>query len=160
MPFFESLFLGYWKLLIYPFYKKKYIIGSLRFNGYCIRISGSGKVYSGHGSYISFYSYINVASQTSLKLGKNVSIGHNVKIYTSGINVENFITKQELNSQNADVFIGDNTLIGSNTFILPGTKIGNNVMVGANSVVGGSFPDNCVIAGAPARILKKYLPRQ
>jgi lipopolysaccharide O-acetyltransferase len=39
---------------------------------------------------------------------------------------------------------------------LPGTIIGNGVVVGANSVVRGSIPENTVIAGVPAKIIKKY----
>lgn len=42
-----------------------------------------------------------------------------------------------------------------NLIILKGTKIGNNVVVGAGSVVNGSFPDNCIIAGNPAKIVKQ-----
>lgn len=40
-----------------------------------------------------------------------------------------------------------------NSTILPGTEIGDNCAVGAGSIVHGSFPSNCVIAGAPARII-------
>lgn len=50
--------------------------------------------------------------------------------------------------------IGDNCFIGMNSIILMGSKIGNNVIVGAGSVVSGEFPDNCVIAGNPAKIIR------
>ena len=43
-----------------------------------------------------------------------------------------------------------------NSVILPGSHIGNPCVVGANSTVTGIFPDNCVIAGSPARIIRKY----
>lgn len=51
--------------------------------------------------------------------------------------------------------IGDDCFIGMNSIILKGTKLGNNVIVGAGSVVHGSFPDNCIIAGNPAKIVKQ-----
>lgn len=54
------------------------------------------------------------------------------------------------------VEIGEDCLIGMNTVILPGTYLGMHCVVGANSVVSGSFPDYCVIVGAPARIVKQY----
>ena len=54
------------------------------------------------------------------------------------------------------VQIGNNCFIGMGSFIFAGTKLGNGVVVGANSVVKGVFPDNVMIAGSPARIIKKY----
>lgn len=54
------------------------------------------------------------------------------------------------------VTIGDECCIGMYAVILPGTTLGRHVIVGANSVVKGEFPDNCVIAGVPAKIIKIY----
>lgn len=51
------------------------------------------------------------------------------------------------------VYIGDNVFIGNGAQILMNTRIGNNCIVGARSVVHGTFPDNSVIAGNPARII-------
>ena len=52
-----------------------------------------------------------------------------------------------------ETYIGDNCFIGMNSIILMGAHIGNNCIVGAGSVVHGSFPDNVVIAGNPARVI-------
>lgn len=55
---------------------------------------------------------------------------------------------------------GNAPVIGNNVYIGPGAKIfgnitiGNNVTIGANAVVNKSFPDNSVIAGIPAKIIK------
>lgn len=54
------------------------------------------------------------------------------------------------------VHIGNNVWVGDNVVILAGSKIGNGCIVGANAVVSGEFEDNCIIAGVPARIIKKY----
>ncbi len=51
------------------------------------------------------------------------------------------------------VYIGDNVFIGQHAIILMGTTIGDNCIVGAGAVVKGTFPDNVVIAGNPAKIV-------
>lgn len=55
--------------------------------------------------------------------------------------------------------IGENCFIGYGTAIQAGTVLGRQCIVGANSVVRGTFPDYCVIVGAPARVVKRYNPQ-
>jgi len=50
--------------------------------------------------------------------------------------------------------IGNNVSLGANVTIIGDICIGNNVIVGAGSVVVKDVPDNCVIAGNPAKIIK------
>ena len=52
------------------------------------------------------------------------------------------------------VRIGDDVFIGKNAIILPGVTIGSRVIVGAGAVVGKDVPDNSVVAGNPARIIR------
>lgn len=56
----------------------------------------------------------------------------------------------------SSVKISENCFLGVGVVILAGTKLGVQCIVGANSVVRGEFPDRCVIAGAPARVIKRY----
>lgn len=51
------------------------------------------------------------------------------------------------------VKIGDNVFVGVGSVLLPGTSIRSNSIVGAGSVVKGTFPENSVICGVPARVV-------
>lgn len=50
--------------------------------------------------------------------------------------------------------IGDNVYIGAGALIMGPVRIGNNVVIGAGSVVTKDIPDNCVVAGNPAKVIK------
>lgn len=50
--------------------------------------------------------------------------------------------------------IGDNVTIYAGAKVIGNIKIGNNVTIGANSVVTNNVPDNAIVAGAPAKILR------
>ena len=51
--------------------------------------------------------------------------------------------------------IGDNVSLGANVTIIGGVHIGNDVVIGAGSVVVNDIPDGCVVAGNPARIIRR-----
>lgn len=51
--------------------------------------------------------------------------------------------------------IGDNVTLGANVVVIGDVRIGNNVTIGAGSVVVKDCPDNVIIAGNPARIIRK-----
>jgi serine O-acetyltransferase len=51
--------------------------------------------------------------------------------------------------------IGDNVYIGAGAKILGSVTIGDNVVIGANAVVTHDVPPNCMVAGVPARIIKR-----
>jgi acetyltransferase-like isoleucine patch superfamily enzyme len=54
------------------------------------------------------------------------------------------------------VFVGAGSFIGFNSMILPNVTIGRFVVVGSHSVVTRDVPDYCVVAGNPARVIKRY----
>ena len=84
-------------------------------------------------------------------ISKGVYIAPNVGIITSNhdpFNVDDILPGR-------DVFIGEKCWLGMNSVILPGVELGPGTVVGAGSVVTKSFPNgNCVIAGAPAKVIR------
>lgn len=55
--------------------------------------------------------------------------------------------------------IGNNVSLGANVIIIGGVHVGNNVTVGAGSVVVKDVPDNCIVVGNPAKIIR-YLNQE
>lgn len=92
-----------------------------------------------------------------IHLHKNVLLSPNVYISDHRHQYEDTeipVRKQPV-SKIKPIEIGENTWIGINSCLLPGASLGKNCVVGANSVVNRSFPDNSVLAGSPAKIIKK-----
>lgn len=104
-------------------------------------------IYKQYNSYIPY----------TAKIGKGTTLGYGgigVVIHSKAIIGENCKIGQGVTIGSR----GEQPIIGNNVFISPGSKcltgkIGNNVVIGANSVVVKDIPDNCVVAGVPAKII-------
>ena len=53
--------------------------------------------------------------------------------------------------------IGDNVSLGANVTIIGNIHIGNNVAIGAGSVVVKDIPDNCIVVGNPAKVIRTLI---
>jgi acetyltransferase-like isoleucine patch superfamily enzyme len=58
---------------------------------------------------------------------------------------------------NRPVTIGAGSWLGAGAIVLPGARIGVNVVIAAGSVVRGEVPDRCVVAGVPAKIVRRHV---
>jgi acetyltransferase-like isoleucine patch superfamily enzyme len=67
------------------------------------------------------------------------------------------LTHDFVRAIHADTIIGKECFIGANSIVLPGITIGNNSIVAAGSLVTKDVPDNCIVAGNPARIIKQNI---
>lgn len=90
----------------------------------------------GRNSNIQDGSVLHADHGCPLTIGENVTVGHQVMLH--------------------GCTIGDNSLIGIQAVVLNQARIGRNCIVGAGSVVteGKEFPDNSLIIGAPARVVR------
>ena len=91
-----------------------------------------------------------------IRLGNNVHIASNVSFLTHDITHVVFNNMKEYAGQGIRerigcIEIGDNVFVGSGVHILYDTRIGSNVIIGTCSVVTHDIPDNCVVAGVPAK---------
>ena len=84
----------------------------------------------------------------------DVCIGPQVGIYTVNHPIDGELRKTGL-EYGMDVEIGQGCWIGGHVTINPGVRLGSNVVVASGSVVTHSFPDNVMIAGVPAKIVKE-----
>lgn len=89
-----------------------------------------------------------------IRIGDNVMIGPNTLITTVGHPLSPLGRRRHLGIAKP-VVIGDDVWIGGNCTILPGVTIGHNAVVAAGAVVTKDVPDNCVVGGVPARVIKQ-----
>ncbi|MBF6609718.1 MAG: acyltransferase [Chryseobacterium sp.] len=102
---------------------------------------------------------VHITSAGNLRIGKSSLILANVFITNIDHDYQTIgqhVVKQKYHVK--ETAIGENCYIGMGAAIMAGTVLGKQCVVGANAVVRGTFPDFCVIVGAPARIVKKYNP--
>ena len=92
----------------------------------------------------------------SLVIGDDCIFGNYVSIHPENHNYKSVepIRLQGVSSHGG-VKIGNNCWIGTKATILDGTVIGNGCIVAAGAVVKGVFPDNVIIGGVPAKIIKQ-----
>ena len=102
-----------------------------------------------------FYSNHNLTILDCAKVtfGDNVFIAPNVSFYTAEHPID-YETRNKGLEYAKPITVGNNVWIGGGVNVLSGIKIGNNVVIGAGSVVTKDIPDNVVVAGNPARVIK------
>lgn len=111
------------------------------------------------GNDISIGQNLHIVSYNTLVIQDGTTISGNVFISNVDHDYRQLnISKLKQKLIGKETKIGRNCFIGYGAVILPGTVIGDNCIIGANAVVKGKFSDNCVIAGVPAKVIKKYSP--
>lgn len=98
-----------------------------------------------------------ISCNKKITIGKKCLISYSVSILDHDHLVDdiNISPMDGIISKGKEVIIEDNCFIGAGSFILKGVHLGEHCVVGANSVVTKSFPKFSIIAGNPAKLIKK-----
>lgn len=116
---------------------------------------GGGRIYCADN--------VNINAECMLVASSDITIGKNSTLAYRTILTTNANPNSPYNELckiyppiHKEIRIGDNVWIGAGVIVLPGCRIGNNSVIAAGSVVCSDIPDNCMAAGAPAKV-KKHL---
>ena len=120
-----------------------------------VRKVGGGRIYCADN--------VNINAECMLVASSDITIGKNSTLAYRTILTTNANPNSPYNELckiyppiHKEIRIGDNVWIGAGVIVLPGCRIGNNSVIAAGSVVCSDIPDNCMAAGAPAKV-KKHL---
>lgn len=105
------------------------------------------------GNNVATNNNIFICAANKIEIGENTLIGQNVTIMdfeAHGVNP----TQRRVVGEIGEIIVGSNVWIGNNVLILRDSIIGSNSIVAAGAVVKGKFPENVVIGGVPAKIIK------
>ena len=98
-----------------------------------------------------------VTAHSSIEIGDDVWFGNHVFVSDAGHGYQDPETAIGLQlGEHRPVLIGAGSWIGHGAIVLPGARIGRHVVVGAGSVVRGDVPDHAVVAGVPARLVRRF----
>lgn len=121
-------------MFLYHFFRYKRLGFKLRFTIYPNTVGPGLRI---------FHTGDFIHVKQNCKIGKNCTL-------LPGVVIGN----KNLEDDGSWVTIGDNCYMGLGAKIFGQVTIGDNVVIGANSVVVKDIPDNCVVSGIPAKIIK------
>ncbi len=122
---------------------------------YCVIDNGVGDVIIGNETRLGLRNTII----GPVNIGNHVILAQNVVL--SGLNHNYEDTSKPIHLQGINVkpiTIEDESWIGANCIITAGVTIGKHSVVGGGSVVTKDIPPLCIVAGNPARVIKRYDP--
>jgi acetyltransferase-like isoleucine patch superfamily enzyme len=122
---------------------------------------GHGTKLRCHEGFVSIGAKTVLGQECTISAFQHISIGRECVIadrvmlidFDHGVvDVERPIREQGIYKR--DVHVGNNVWIGYGACILRGVTVGHNAIIGTNSVVTSDVPDNAVVGGVPARVIR------
>lgn len=121
-----------------------------------LKVLGPFDLQVGDNTFIGEDTFLVGAIDSSIRIGRDCDISSKVTLVTGTHELTPDGEKMAGEGFGKDIVIGNGVWIGIGSIILGGVTIGNRAIIGAGSVVTKDVPDYCVVAGNPARIIKKY----
>ena len=122
----------------------------------CIKSYVLGFVEVGDFTWLGRHLDFTVPKGTFVRIGSNVDVAPYVK-FVCGSHSLGPSSKRAGVGHSKSIVIGDGCWIGSSSIILAGAHVGNGSVVAAGAVVlEGRYPDNVLLAGVPAKVMKTY----
>ena len=102
---------------------------------------------------------IGIVGHERIEIGNDIWTGHYVYVTDQNHGYEDLDLPIGVQMwKNEPVSIGDGSWLGHGAIVLPGSRIGKHVVIAAGAVVAGiDVPDNSIVAGVPARVIKRYV---
>ena len=129
-------------------------IGAYSFLSSTSHLSKYGKgLKMGNNSAIGQFTEFGAAG--GIEIGNDVIMGSYISFHSENHNFsdsQKLIREQGVTSKG--IKIGNNVWVGAKVTFLDGSIVGNNSVVAAGAVVNGIYPDNSIIGGVPAKVLK------
>ena len=140
--------------LRYVSYKKRIDIGKGVIISELVSIKFPNRLELGDNTFIGRGTLIQASGEVEIR--ENVLIGPECRIWSSNHNFKQ--SNMPINKQGhsfAKVVIEEDVWLGTNVIVLSGVTIGKGTIVAAGAVVTKSFPDNVIIGGNPAKLIKR-----
>ena len=114
-----------------------------------VRFFGTGNLVIGSHTTINSGCYLD--NRATIRVGSNVSIAHDTKIYTMGHDIE----APDFRTKSKGVIVEDYACLFSNVLIMPGVTIGRGAVVLPGAVVSKDVGEYSVVGGNPAVLIKE-----
>ncbi|MDA9339392.1 acyltransferase [Polaribacter sp.] len=105
------------------------------------------------GNNIRINNNLFICAVNYIEIGTNTLIGQGVTIMDFEAHGIQPSKRREI-GEIGKVIIGNNVWVGNNVMILKNSEIGDNTIIAAGAVVSGKFPENVIVGGVPAKIIR------
>jgi maltose O-acetyltransferase len=116
----------------------------------------SERIFIGNNCLINHNNVLQAGKSTGkIIIGNHVMTGPNVMMFAFNHGTDlNGLAMIEQDYKDGDIIIEDNVWIGAGSIILAGVSIGKGAVIASSAVVNKNVPENAIVGGVPAKILK------